>query len=226
LNDVTQGIATEPILAKLDPTISFKDIDPMFPEQKEREKRGLNDLKQTIKRYSEELRNNPNDEENIKPKLALAHYECGMLYQEQGKNDMALIDYEKAVNLEPANSSYRECLALIYYNRGYKEQKEYKEAIADLNEAIKLEPTNSLYHKTLESVKKDRKELVIIFVVLVGFISAIIGLIIGAIVGSVIGAIAVTILKGSVIGLVGGIILGIFWGLVGNRNLPGESKRI
>jgi len=180
-------------------------------------KRDLNDLNRTIKRYTEELRKNPNDKQNIKPKLALAHYECGMLYKEQSKIDIAIEEFENAVNLEPANDSYRECLTLIYYNRGYNEQKGYKDAIKDLNKAIELEPTNSLYRKALKEVKKDRKESVIILSVIVGVIGAIIGLIIGAIAGKA--------LIGSGIGLAGGIILGFFWGLIANRTLPGEKKQ-
>ena len=185
-------------------------------EERKREEQRINDFIQTIKRYTEELQNNPNNEQKIKPKLALAHYEFGMMYKEQGKNDMALAEFEKALNLEPANNTYRDCIALYYYNRGYKEQKEHKAAIKDLNEALKLDPANSLYLKAIEEVKKDKKQGFILLMIVGGIIGAIIGLIIGAIGGAA--------LKGSVIGLIVGIIIGFLGGLIANRTLPKESK--
>jgi len=177
----------------------------------------LNDLNRTIKRYAEVLSNNPNEEQNIKPKLALAHYEYGMLYKEQGKIDIAIEEFEKAVNVEPANDNYRKFLASIYYNRGYNEQKEYKAAIKDLNKAINLEPTNSLYCEALKDVKKDRNGSSTIMAVITGVVCAVIGLIIGAINGEA--------LIGAGIGLVFGIFIGILWGRIGYRTMPGEKNK-
>jgi len=59
-------------------------------------------LKRAIEKYTEELRSNPNS--------ASAYYNRGAAYRESNEYNQAFNDFEKAVNLEPDNATYREAL--------------------------------------------------------------------------------------------------------------------
>jgi len=76
-------------------------------------------LKQDITKYTEELRTNPNS--------ASAYYNRGVVYEKQCQYDQAFNDFEKAVNLEPANKNYREAFEKER-EREEKEQHERREA--------------------------------------------------------------------------------------------------
>ncbi len=60
----------------------------------------------------------------------------GVAYRQQGKLDLAMQDFNKAIELDAANT-------YAYNSRGnaYLDQKDYKDAIADYTQAIKLMPT-------------------------------------------------------------------------------------
>jgi tetratricopeptide (TPR) repeat protein/S1-C subfamily serine protease len=63
----------------------------------------------------------------------------GNLYDEQGKPDLALADYNRAISLNPNH-------ALAYYNRGnlYDDQGKPELALADFNQAISINPNDAI----------------------------------------------------------------------------------
>jgi len=67
----------------------------------------------------------------------LGYIRRGIAYNNQGKFDSALTDYEEAINLNPKSVQ-------AYYNRGnaYWDKGEDDRAIADFDMAIKLDPKN------------------------------------------------------------------------------------
>ncbi|NCQ98028.1 MAG: tetratricopeptide repeat protein [Microcystis aeruginosa L211-101] len=81
------------------------------------------------------------------------------LAYQQGKSDLALSDYNQALNINPR-------LALAYYNRGnlYKEQGKPDLALSDYNQAININPRLAeayynrgvLYYYRLEREKAIR----------------------------------------------------------------------
>ena len=62
----------------------------------------------------------------------------GIIYSEQKKWDLALADYNKAIQINPND-------AKAYYNRGniYSEQKKWDLALADYNKSIQSNPNNA-----------------------------------------------------------------------------------
>jgi basic membrane protein A len=66
---------------------------------------------------------------------AVEHLNRGINHQEQGQQDLAIADFDRAIELEPG-------LAEAYGNRGraYAEMGDYDRAIADLNRTIELQP--------------------------------------------------------------------------------------
>ncbi|MCA2896703.1 tetratricopeptide repeat-containing S1 family peptidase, partial [Microcystis sp. M039S1] len=95
-----------------------------------------------LKRYDEGLAA-INQAINLAPRAAW-YYNRGNLYYYQQKYDLALSDYDKAIELNP---NY----AKAYYNRGvlYYDQKKYELALADWNKAIELNPnfTDAYYNR-------------------------------------------------------------------------------
>ncbi|MCA2775721.1 MAG: serine protease [Microcystis sp. M135S2] len=86
-----------------------------------------------LKRYDEGLAA-INQAINLAPRAAW-YYNRGNLYYYQQKYDLALSDYDKAIELNP-NYAY------AYYNRGnlYKNLQKYELALADYDKAIELNP--------------------------------------------------------------------------------------
>ncbi len=70
--------------------------------------------------------------------LAIIHYNRGIEYANKRDYDLAIADYSKAINLNPAYAS-------AYNNRGnvYKNKLQYDRAIADYNKALKLIPKSA-----------------------------------------------------------------------------------
>ena len=68
------------------------------------------------------------------PHYADAYFNRGNSYAQQQKYDLAIADYERAIEIDPDDSN-------AYYNRGcyYFQRKEYDLAIADFNRTIKLD---------------------------------------------------------------------------------------
>jgi len=73
--------------------------------------------------------------------LAIIHYNRGIEYANKRDYDLAIADYSKAINLNPAYAS-------AYNNRGnvYKNKLQYDRAISDYDKAIKLEPKHVFAH--------------------------------------------------------------------------------
>jgi tetratricopeptide (TPR) repeat protein len=69
---------------------------------------------------------------------AIEHNNRGVSFSEAGDYQQAIIEYNKAIKIEPDNS-------VIYYNRGhaYRELLEYDKAISDLTRSIELDPNYS-----------------------------------------------------------------------------------
>ena len=66
---------------------------------------------------------------------APSYYVSGLSYDEKGEYDRAIVDYTKAIELDPT-------YAPAYNNRGllYRDKGEYDRAIADLTNAIEINP--------------------------------------------------------------------------------------
>jgi tetratricopeptide (TPR) repeat protein len=98
----------------------------------------------------------------------MAYNNRGVLYKDQQKYELALADYNKAIELNPND-------AKAYYNRGnlYSDQQKYELALADYNKAIELNPNYAeayanrglLYAelKQTEKAKIDLQQAAIIF---------------------------------------------------------------
>ncbi len=70
---------------------------------------------------------------------AVAANKQGMVYNNNGEHDKAIIAFTKAIELDPS-------FALAYSNRGwaYMDLGQYEQGIADSNKAIELDPTLAL----------------------------------------------------------------------------------
>ena len=75
----------------------------------------------------------------------------GLEYSQQGQNDEALAEFDKAIAANPAS-------ARAYYNRGLLYYKEglLDEAIADCSKAIEIDPISgdAYYNRALANYKK------------------------------------------------------------------------
>lgn len=72
----------------------------------------------------------------INPQYANAYNARGDAYYGQGKYELAIADYNKAIELK------YDPLSQVYNNRGitYYQQGNYQQAIADYNKAIQIDP--------------------------------------------------------------------------------------
>ena len=70
--------------------------------------------------------------------LAVAFNNRGMLSMEEGKQDQAILDFNRATEMDPM-------FALPYNNRArvYTEKGDYDRAILDLDKALKIDPENT-----------------------------------------------------------------------------------
>ncbi|MCA2908482.1 MAG: tetratricopeptide repeat protein, partial [Microcystis sp. M034S1] len=107
-----------------------------------------------LKRYDEGLAA-INQAINLAPRAAW-YYNRGNLYYYQQKYDLALSDYDKAIELNP-NYAY------AYYNRGnlYKNLQKYELALADYDKAIELNPNyaKSYYNRGVLYYDQKKYEL-------------------------------------------------------------------
>jgi tetratricopeptide (TPR) repeat protein len=72
-----------------------------------------------------------------------------------GKYDLAIQDYTKALEVDPANS-------FAYYNRGITKDRmgDFEGAVADFSSAITLDPGNAdFYHNRGFSLRKQVRQL-------------------------------------------------------------------
>ncbi len=68
---------------------------------------------------------------------AQVHVNQGKALADQGKYDEALVEYNKAIKLDPKNE-----LAFLYRGEVYKEKEDYDKALADFDKAIDLAPND------------------------------------------------------------------------------------
>ncbi|MCB2187135.1 MAG: tetratricopeptide repeat protein [Deltaproteobacteria bacterium] len=80
--------------------------------------------------------------------LAVVYNNRGSALDDSGQVDQAIVDYTKAVKLDP---SYAEA----YYNRSfaYEKKKEFAKALADVKKAASLDPADPLYSQRREYLK-------------------------------------------------------------------------
>ncbi len=84
--------------------------------------------------------------------MAKAYSNRGLLYKEQGKPDLALSDFNQALNINPL-------LALAYANRGvlYYSRQETEKAIRDFRQAAELfrqQGNTALYEEIMEALRQ------------------------------------------------------------------------
>jgi len=75
------------------------------------------------------------------PNQAEFYTQRGMVYAEKGKQERALADYNKALELDSVYASAYDKRSVLYLY-----QKEHGKALADLNKALELEPNNAGYY--------------------------------------------------------------------------------
>ncbi|MBV6621953.1 MAG: tetratricopeptide repeat protein [Rivularia sp. (in: Bacteria)] len=84
---------------------------------------------------------------------ALFYDSRGILYRNQKKWDLALADYNQAININPEDAS-------VYINRGnlYKDKKKWDLALADYNKAIQINPENASAYNNRGILNQDKKK--------------------------------------------------------------------
>ena len=77
----------------------------------------------------------------------------GNTYYDQGKYDLAIADYTRAIQLNPKYN-------VAYNNRGYayNNQGKYDLAIADYTKAIQLDPERAYYYNIRGAIYEKQKE--------------------------------------------------------------------
>jgi tetratricopeptide (TPR) repeat protein len=79
---------------------------------------------------------------------------CHVCAPQLGKYDLAIQDYTKALEVDPANS-------FAYYNRGITKDRmgDFEGAVADFSSAITLDPGNAdFYHNRGFSLRKQVRQ--------------------------------------------------------------------
>jgi tetratricopeptide (TPR) repeat protein len=76
------------------------------------------------------------------------HYDRGAVYAKQKKFDLAIQEWERAVELGPDNTRFRNALALAYAGQGQRGK-----AIALLEETLALDPDDAETKSNLEAVQ-------------------------------------------------------------------------
>ncbi len=79
-----------------------------------------------------------------KPLLAKDYNEQGVTYSKQGQYDLAILEFNKALEIDPTSTD-------AYNNRGitYSKKGQYNSAISDFSKALEIEPkdTKILYNR-------------------------------------------------------------------------------
>ena len=76
-----------------------------------------------------------------------------MAYNLRGKYDIAIADYNKAIELDPQ-------LAVAFYNRGmaYYQKGQYSEAIADFENVVNISADTELVNKARHNIDQIRQQ--------------------------------------------------------------------
>ena len=92
------------------------------------------------------------EEEQVEypPGSPLYHFNRGAAYAKQKKLDLAIQEWERAVELEPDHTRFRNALALAYARQGQKEK-----AIALLEETLALAPEDAETKDNLKAVQRS-----------------------------------------------------------------------
>jgi len=94
-----------------------------------------------------------NDTVKSYPDASLAHNNRGVAYRHQGNLNQAILDYNKAIEI---NSNYD----VAYYNRGvaYRHQGNLNQAILDFNRAIEINPDYAEAYSNLAVAYFEKQE--------------------------------------------------------------------
>jgi Tfp pilus assembly protein PilF len=87
--------------------------------------------------YKAILESNPND--------SYAHFYLGYIYSEYSNTDVAIKEFNRAIELDPSNPLALNALSYLYAELG----KNLDEALAMVKKALELEPSNGAYLDTL-----------------------------------------------------------------------------
>jgi len=88
------------------------------------------------------LGTSPTDSRLPEPKAAKVCFDRGEGYRLNGQFDLAIKEFDEAINLDPTNSMPFACRAFCWTKKG-----DFKRAIADYDKAIKLDPKNYAYFR-------------------------------------------------------------------------------
>jgi tetratricopeptide (TPR) repeat protein len=106
------------------------------------------------------------DAGDLDKKNAAVYNNSGLAHASRGDYIQAITDYNRAIQLDPANTVYKDNLqaaveavqkAAVDYNTSglaYFNKKEYDRAIADYHEAIRLDPSNTAYGDNLQVARE------------------------------------------------------------------------
>ena len=86
--------------------------------------------------------------------MLIAYKGLGDVYSKQGKDDLAVRFYQKAIAINPKNAEARRKLGIIYRAQGktYRAQGKYGLAIGFYQKAIAIDPENAWHHYRLACV--------------------------------------------------------------------------
>ncbi len=84
--------------------------------------------------------------------LAVAYNNRGCAYDDSGKEELALQDFNKAISLDPKYDA-------PYFSRSfiYERRQEYAKAIADMQKAVNLDPNFDDFKIRLEWLREQQK---------------------------------------------------------------------
>ena len=85
--------------------------------------------------------------------VPLAYNNRGHIYLNEGKNDLALLDFNKAIELQPTYAN-------AYNNRGtlYMNENKNDEALKDFDKAVELNPGSEAFHLSRANALKNKNK--------------------------------------------------------------------
>lgn len=92
-----------------------------------------------------------NESIKIEPQHSFVFHSRGKIYSSQGKLDLALASYNKAIELNADEADYYSSRATVYYKQGEPEL-----AISDLNKVIELNPQRAMAYNNRGILYKEQ----------------------------------------------------------------------